>query len=165
MRIGLGDSSQYLTPPPAGFQPTAEYCLPFSCFADGGNNAAARALCADAGMLSAKGCVDSECAPYRSDMPPGVCPCNLLASGCPTSPSAPAASIPQPIPPIPVVKTTTVATPLPSLTDNTQPVIIPQQVPSCSLWCVINGAIDDHPLIAIAVLVGAAYLVCRNGKR
>jgi hypothetical protein len=166
VRIGLG--SIYTDQVPvAGQQLTLAECMPYSCFADGGTNTAMRAACADQGFLSARGCVDSNCAPYRSFMPPDVCPCNLLASGCPSSPAAPPASIPSPIPPIPVVTTPTVAAPLPSLTSVTAPVFIPEQVPSCSLWCVVNGAIDDNPWIAGGLLALAAFFVFskKGGRR
>jgi hypothetical protein len=166
MRLGLGSIYDTQTPVP-GQTLTLDECMPYSCFADAGNNTAMRAACADQGLLSARGCVDSNCAPYRSFMPPNVCPCNLLAAGCPTSPAAPAASIPAPIPPIPVVTTPTVAAALPSITSATTPVILPTEVPSCSLWCVINGAIDDNPWIAAAVLAVAAVIVFqkKKGKR
>lgn len=186
LHSGLGDTVPYYGPQPVvlfdgtvisdpgATSPTPGQCTPFDCNADNGQNKAARYWCSFYGQLSAKGCVDASCAPYRASIPAGSCPCNLLASGCPGPPNTaapPGAPPPPPIPaplpaPIPDVTTPTVAAPLPSLTVATQPDVLPEVIPDCSLWCSLNQAIAANPYIAVgAVALGVILLWPRKGTR
>lgn len=131
---------------PGAESPTAEDCLPYICGANPGETLP-RLWCAFHGRSGALACNAPQCAPYKPYIPD----CSL-----PQVPAA-APSLPPPPPPqIPVLTPANIVQPIPDITETVAPHAYP--VPSCSLWCVLNGAITDHPLIAVALLVGVAAL-------
>jgi hypothetical protein len=130
---------------------TAAQCLPYQCGADPTNNAA-RAWCSFWGQVGAFACADEQCDPVRS----------LLTEWCPS----PTLAAPAPVsanPTLPMLTPQNITQPLPDITAATAPT--PVATPSCSFWCVLNQAIDDNPLIAVAILAGGAALLWPRGKR
>jgi hypothetical protein len=134
--------------------PGPDDCTPYQCGADP-TNQAARMWCSYNGRVGARVCTDPSCAPYRDQ----IAACTLPAPAPPPSIFTPA---PQP-PVIPTLTPANIVQPLPDITQTLQP--RPVQVPDCSLWCSINGAIADYPLIAAALLAGLAFAVWKGTKR
>ena len=142
---------------PEHTEPTREDCIPYMCGADPANQNA-RMYCSWHGRSGAMpGCTDPECAPYKSAIPY----CTL-----PVATPAPAASIftpPVPPPPPPPLTLTpaNIVQPLPDITRTlaAQPATV-----ECSLWSQLNGAIANHPGVALAILAGATYLVWKGNR-
>lgn len=128
----------------------AEYsdCVPYQCGVDGQNNAA-QMWCSWWSHPGVKTCIDPQCQQYLSMMPHCALP-------------SPAPSQP-PAPPIPTLTPENIVAPLPDITRVLAP--SPSPVPSCTPWCVINGWIGEHPLLAVAMVAGAAVLLWPKGGR
>ena len=87
----------------------------------------------------------------------------------PASPTAQAnsvfslpATLPSPVPPaaMPVALTPqNIVQPLPDIVAVVAPLPIPQPV---SIWCELNAAITNNPLLAVAALGGIAFLLWRK---
>lgn len=154
MRVGIGQIadapitliSGKVIANPSVQAPTGNDCLPYQCGADS-SNIAALMWCSSYGQAAAFPCSDSECDPVRS---------MLNCSGPATS--APAQA---PIKGIPALSPQNIVQPLPDVTATLAP------VPECphSLWCNLNQAIAQNPIIAIAALAGAAFLLWPKGAR
>jgi hypothetical protein len=136
---------------PANTKATADQCNPFACGADP-SNMATRYWCSYWDQVGSFFCTDPRCAPYRASIPgctlPMVTPAPTFSNPTPA---------PLPPPPIPTLTNANITQPLPSITTSLRP--LPPAEPDCSLWCVVNGAIDDHPVIALAVLLGIAAVM------
>jgi hypothetical protein len=107
-RRGFGDMAPYYGPSPIVLmdgtvisspgttQPTFDQCLPFQCFADKGNNTAARAWCAWYGFDAAKNpCVDSSCGKWKAY---ATCPGTPASTPTISTPTPPASTPPPPTP-------------------------------------------------------------------
>jgi len=149
VRVSLGDitrTSDGQYPLVSSIDPSVTYesCLPTMCGADP-LNMAKKYQCSSNGYAGVKSCSAPECKPY-----------------CPNAQVAPAvttAAISQKFPP--VLTPQNVSNPMPSITEALQP-----QVPAsskCSLWCDLNGAIANNPLLSAAILLGAFLLL--KGRR
>ena len=135
---------------PGSTPATADDCIPYQCGV-APSNMAARQWCSWYGHVGARVCMDPSCAPYRDQL-----------QGC-TLPLPPAASPPPPaIAPenIPVLTPANIVQPLPNITATFRPA--PVGVPSCSFWCVLNGAISDHPYIALGAIAAIAALAWKR---
>lgn len=129
---------------------TASDCLLYQCGGDPTNDLA-RQWCSYWGQVGAFACADAQCAPVLSQL-----------TNCPQP--AIAANVPAPVlPDLPVLTPQNITQPLPDITSWTAPA--PVSTPSCSLWCVINQAIDDNPLLAVLALAGASFMLWPKGSR
>ena len=165
MRIGIGQIQPgYLAPTitlvsgkfidnPAMQAPTDADCLPYRCGADP-TNIHAIEWCSMWGKIGVLGCNSPECDPVRQ---------YLTSCTPPPVPGLPAPSPVVTIPPaaVPMLTPQNIVQPIPDIVATVAPV--PETVPACSLWCDVNRAIIDNPLIAIVAL-GAFYMLAR-GKR
>jgi hypothetical protein len=134
--------------------PSAADCLPYQCGADSANQAA-RMWCSFHGQVGSRSCMDPACEPWRSQIPG----CNLtytlpaLVNGTllvpPHPPAAPPVLTPQ-----------SIVQPLPDIAAMLAPVAVAS--PRCSVWCDLNAAIQEHPLIALAILAAGAALIWRK---
>lgn len=131
---------------PGSEQATFADCLPYTCGANP-EEMLPRQWCAWWGRSGARACVDPACQPWRNQIP-----------GCaPLPPLIP----PQPVPvTMPVLTPQNIVQPLPDITSIAP---MPLAENDCSLWCVLNGAITAHPVIAVAILVGVAFIVWPKG--
>lgn len=133
---------------PASQQPTGDDCLPYKCGVAGDD--AVLGWCSFYGQPGAlPGCVHPDCAPYRD-----------MIRYC-TLPQVPGTDAQETVNAIPTLTPENIVQPLPDITV----VLQPQPVfPDCSMWSRVNGAIAEHPVIAIAVLAGFAIAVFAHRK-
>jgi hypothetical protein len=167
MRIGMGQLVSNSIPvtlvsgkvisDPMTQSPSPGDCLPYQCGADSSNGGALQ-WCSMWGQAGAKPCYSPECAPAAQWLGNCIQPAVAAptAAVVPTTPAAPA-----PAPAIPVLTPQNIVQPLPDITAVVAP--IPEQ--SCSFWCDLNTAIAANPMIAVAVLAGAAFLLWPKAAR
>lgn len=124
---------------------TAADCLPYKCGADASNTDALQwcSLWGQAGNLS---CGDPSCAPWAS------CPAPAVAT------PAPAQVQPQ----LPILTPQNIVQPLPDVAAAVAPAPVAQDD---SMWCQINGAIAENPMLAVLALAAAAVLLWPKGGR
>jgi len=118
------------------FIPSEQSCLPYKCGFDP-LNTAARLACGEAGYAGVLSCMDQRCQPY--------CPAQQVAQ-----------QIQQTAPTPPILDTRQV---LPDITAQPCPEVQP-----CSVWCEVNNAIAQNPLMAGAVLVGLAFVLLGGNR-
>jgi hypothetical protein len=141
---------------PANTPATAAQCAPYKCGVDSGN-AAAIFWCGYWGQEAfggAQPCLSPTCAPYVSQIPG----CSIIAP----SPAEPAAPLPTPTYPAPVLTPQNIAQPLPDITQVNA--AVPVQTQS-SCWCTLNSLIEDNPVIAVLILGATTALLLKKGKR
>lgn len=131
---------------------TSADCLPYQCGADSGNTLALQ-WCALSGQAAAFPCSDVQCAPYAG----------LLNCDPPALPAIATAAPPTVQPELPVLTPANITQPLPDITAAVAPT--PIVTPSDSLWCVLNGAIAENPMLAVLALAGVAVLLWPKGGR
>ncbi len=127
-------------------------CVGFMCGAEG--TQAQKDACSQAGYAGAEACVDPICVQN--------------GYGCPAT----TFSIPAPVPRVtqsqitnqPVTRLTpqTLVPRLPNIVSALAPA---PPAPSCTAWEELNGAISEHPAIAIAALAGLYLLLKPKGRR
>lgn len=122
---------------------TLEQCIPGQC---GWGDLNYKLWCASSGQVGNRTCKDPACAPF--------CPSQSVFSIPPqiSNPVAPAA-MPVALTPQNIVQ------PLPDIVAVVAPLPIPQPV---SIWCELNAAITNNPLLAVAALAGVAFLLWRK---
>lgn len=165
MRIGIGQIVSSSIPvtlvsgkvisDPMSQSPAPGDCLPYQCGADSSNGGALQ-WCSTWGQAGVKPCYSPECGPaaqYLSN-------CIQPAQPPPTAAVIPT-SAPMPAPAIPVLTPQNIVQPLPDITA----VVAPEPEPTCSFWCDLNSAIAANPMIAVAILAGAAFLLWPKGAR
>lgn len=125
---------------PMNTPPTAMQCLPYQCGADSGNLAALQ-WCSFFGQAAVYPCSDANCDPVRA-----LLVCNE----------------PGPSPSIPQLTPQNIVQPIPDITA----IVVPAPEPpcECSFWCDLNQTISANPLAAVAVLLGAAWLLWPRGN-
>lgn len=124
---------------------TAADCLPYQCGADSSNTEALQ-WCSFWGQAGVLSCVNPSCAPWAS--------CQPGAAGGP----APAQAAPQ----LPVLTPQNIVQPLPDVAAAVAPVPVADD---SSLWCQINGAIAENPMLAVLTLAAMAVLLWPKGTR
>lgn len=131
-------------------------CVPYMCGYDP-TNIDVRAWCSEYGQAASLPCTHPDCAPWKDSVPA----CSLPAAPPPSNPIA-AALAPAPPPPPPTLTPYNIAQPLPDITIALAPVPI---LAPCSWWAQLNGAIEENPLIALALVAAAAYAFWPKGGR
>jgi hypothetical protein len=138
-------------------------CVPYMCGFDP-TNLDVRMWCSEYGQAAALSCVDPDCAPWKDSVP--ACslppPPPLPPASNPIAAAYIAAAQPAPPPPPPTLTPYNIATPLPDITLALQPL---PTLPPCSWWESLNGAIEQHPVIALAVVAAAAFIFWPKGGR
>ena len=127
-------------------------CVGYMCGAPGSQ--AQKDACSQAGYAGAEACVDPICVQN--------------GYGCQTTTS----SIPAPVPRVtqsqianqPVTRLTpqTLVPRLPNIVSALAPA---PPAPNCTAWEELNGAISEHPVIAMAILAGLYLLLKNKGRR
>jgi hypothetical protein len=130
---------------PMNTQASAAQCLPYKCGADP-TNTPAREWCSFWGQSGSLSCVDPSCAPF-----PVTCPTPALGLPAPD----------QVQPNLPMLTPSNILQPLPDITAA----VAPAPLADDSLWCSLNGAISDNPLLAVMILASAAVLLWPKGRR
>ena len=121
---------------------------------------AAVVACSQTYGASAFGQCDDRCKPYWSTIAqnnPSLNPAVQCAPQPAVAQPTPVATIAQTILPAVTLTPQNVVQPLPDITRALEPVPIPTS--KCSLWCDLNAAIAEHPVMAIAILIGTAYVI------
>jgi hypothetical protein len=93
------------------------------------------------------------CPPPKSSQP-------TISQLLPQALQTPVQSPPVRLPGLPVLTAQSIVQPLPDIARSLTPMAQP---PPCSFWCDLNGAIQDNPVIAVGVLIGA-FLLIRGAK-
>ena len=124
---------------------TAADCLPYQCGADASNTDALQ-WCSIWGQSGVLSCGDPSCAPWASCQPGAV--------GAP----APAQVQPQ----LPVLTPQNIVQPLPDVAAAVAPVPVAED---SGLWCSLNGAIAENPMLAVLTLAAVAVLLWPKGAR
>lgn len=171
---------------PASETPQGDDCLPYQCGADPASDLP-RMWCSFWGHSGTRSCaVDVSCQPYLARIPfchdlvaeiaavsapQTVSPTESVPPAVSLSPAVtrpadlalPAAAM-LPLPStIPTLTPQNIVQPLPDISEMLAPRPVP--LPDASLWCVLNGAIEEHPLIAGLILAGGIWLLWRKGKQ
>lgn len=94
---------------------------------------------------------------------PALAPCPEV---CPETVWPPVLQTPKIVydynPAYPTLTPFNIVQPFPDITRALEPV---ETEPSCSLWCDLNGYINQHPFISLGILAGIAALMNRRSRR
>jgi hypothetical protein len=125
---------------------TAADCLPYRCGADSSNMDALQ-WCSFWGRSGVISCADPSCAPWSS------CPAPAMGAPAP----------PQVQPQLPMLTPQNIVQPLPDVAAAVAPVPVDQD--NGGLWCSLNGAIAQNPMLAVLSLAAVAVLLWPKGGR
>lgn len=133
-------------------------CLPYACFADGGQNTGARAWCSFWGFMDSYNCHNPACQPYLSQIPASG-GCRAIAPQPPAFPVTPPIYVLNPTAPQPprtsqVLSPQSLLRPLPQIVP--QPSMNRSDVPSCGG---VTGWVNGNPMMAGLALVGLYFLM------